>query len=85
VVSLIRNQVVTLVRNALVTLNRNQVVNLSGISNMLAYMKWLVKNVKKGEKPFGTGTEKLVFMDHPADAEKGQAAFVANNQPGRFC
>jgi thiosulfate dehydrogenase len=44
---------------------------------MLAYMKWLGQGVKKGKKPFGTSTEKLAFMDRPADPVKGKAVFIA--------
>jgi len=44
---------------------------------MLAYMKWIGQDVKKGKKLFGTATEKLAFMDHAADPVKGRAIFVS--------
>ncbi|MDB5122716.1 MAG: cytochrome [Mucilaginibacter sp.] len=50
------------------------------IQSILAYMKWLGKGVKKGQKLFGNATEKLPFMDHAADPVKGKAVFVAKCQ-----
>jgi thiosulfate dehydrogenase len=44
---------------------------------ILAYMTWMGKNVKKGQKIFGTATERLVFMDHPADPSNGKNVFIA--------
>ena len=44
---------------------------------MLAYMKWLGQGVKTGKQLFGTGSEKLKYLDHPADPVKGEAVFIA--------
>lgn len=42
-----------------------------------AYIKWLGKDVKRGEKPVGSGIEKLAFMDRAADPEKGKEVYTA--------
>ena len=44
---------------------------------MLAYMKWIGRGVKKGQKLFGAATEKLAYLDHPADPVKGNVVFIA--------
>ncbi len=44
---------------------------------MLAYMKWLGRDVKKGQKLFGTATEKLPYMKQAADPAKGKLVYVA--------
>jgi len=44
---------------------------------MLAYMKWLGQGVKKGQKLFGTASEKLAYLDHPADPVKGETVYIA--------
>lgn len=44
---------------------------------MLAYMTWIGKDVKKGQKVFGSATQRLAFMKTPADAAKGKNVFVA--------
>lgn len=43
---------------------------------IIAYMKWLGKEVKKGTKPLGSGIEKLPFPDRAADPEKGRIVFM---------
>jgi thiosulfate dehydrogenase len=48
--------------------------------SILAYLKWVGKDVKKGQKLFGSATEKLAFMDHAADPVKGKAVFVTKCQ-----
>jgi thiosulfate dehydrogenase len=55
-------------------------INGKEIQSMLAYMKWIGKDVKKGDKLFGTSTEKLKFMDHAADPEKGKTLFIMKCQ-----
>ena len=35
-----------------------------------AYIKWVGQDVKKGEKPIGSGIEKLPFLDRAADPQK---------------
>jgi thiosulfate dehydrogenase len=47
---------------------------------MLAYMKWIGKDVKKGQKLFGNASEKMTFMDHAADVAKGRVVFVLKCQ-----
>lgn len=47
------------------------------IQSMLAYMKWLGAGVKKGMKVFGTASEKLKYMDKPADPVKGRLVYLA--------
>ncbi|GAC1313633.1 MULTISPECIES: c-type cytochrome [Mucilaginibacter] len=50
------------------------------IQSILAYMKWIGKDVKKGQKLFGSATEKLAFMDGAADPIKGKAVFTMKCQ-----
>jgi thiosulfate dehydrogenase len=45
---------------------------------MVAYMKWLGKDVAKGVKPKNAGIMKLAFLDRAADPLKGKAVFVKN-------
>lgn len=45
-----------------------------------AYIKWLGQAVKKGEKPIGSGIEKLPYLDRAADPKKGQIVYVAQCQ-----
>ena len=42
-----------------------------------AYIRWLGKNVKKGERPIGSGIPKLPFLDRAADPVKGSAVYTA--------
>ena len=41
-----------------------------------AYIKWVGQNVKKGDKPMGSGIEKLPFMDRAADPVNGKAVYT---------
>jgi len=50
------------------------------IQSILAYMKWIGRGVKKGDKLFGSATEKLEFMGHAADPVKGKAVFILKCQ-----
>lgn len=45
---------------------------------ILAYMRWLGKEVPKGQKPKGTGIRQLVFMNRAADLQKGKLVFEKN-------
>lgn len=45
-----------------------------------AYMKWLGKEVKKGEKPYGVGIDKLKFLDRAADPVKGKLVYAEKCQ-----
>ncbi len=47
------------------------------IQAMLAYMKWLGQNVKKGKPLYGTATEKLPYLNYAADPLKGKAVYVS--------
>lgn len=42
---------------------------------MNAYISWVGKDVKKGKKPPGTGLEILVYIERPADPEKGKVLY----------
>ena len=45
-----------------------------------AYIKWIGQDVEKGEKPHGSGIEKLAFLDRAADPKKGQIVYTAQCQ-----
>lgn len=45
-----------------------------------SYIKWLGKDVKKGEKPVGSGIEKISYMDRAADPVKGKGIYTAQCQ-----
>lgn len=45
-----------------------------------AYIKWLGKDVKKGERPVGSGIAKLNYLDRAADPVKGKAVYTAQCQ-----
>lgn len=45
-----------------------------------AYIKWVGQDVKKGEKPVGSGIEKLPFMDRAADTIKGKLVYTSQCQ-----
>ena len=42
---------------------------------MVAYLKWIGKDVPKNKKPAGAGLEDLPFLDRAADPEKGKQVF----------
>jgi len=45
-----------------------------------AYIKWLGHDVKQGEKPVGSGIEKLPLMNRAADPIKGKEVYTAQCQ-----
>jgi thiosulfate dehydrogenase len=45
-----------------------------------AYIKWVGQDVKKGEKPIGSGIEKLPFMERAADPVKGKEVYTVQCQ-----
>ena len=47
---------------------------------MMAYFKWLGKDVKKGEKPFGSGIVEIPFINRAADPQKGKIIFQTQCQ-----
>lgn len=44
------------------------------------YIKWVGKNVKKGEKPKGAGIEKLELLNRAADTGMGRQVYVSKCQ-----
>jgi thiosulfate dehydrogenase len=47
---------------------------------MVAYLKWLGKDVPKGTRPAGTGIRDIPFLDRAADPANGARLFVENCQ-----
>ncbi len=47
---------------------------------MVAYMKWLGKDVPQGETPKGAGIYELPFLDRAADPVKGKAVYTQQCQ-----
>jgi thiosulfate dehydrogenase len=45
---------------------------------MLAYMKWIGKNIPKGKKPAGSGLQQLPFLKRAADKENGKLVYEKN-------
>jgi thiosulfate dehydrogenase len=43
---------------------------------IVSYIKWLGKEVPRGEKPSGAGLSELKFMDRAADPEKGKITYM---------
>ncbi len=43
---------------------------------MVAYLKWIGKDVPKGVKPKGANTEELPFLNRAADTAKGRIVYV---------
>lgn len=50
--------------------------------SIIAYIKWLGQNVKKGEKPKGAGISDLPYLDRAASTIKGQVVY---NQKCQSC
>ncbi len=50
------------------------------VQSILAYMKWIGKDVPKKAKLFGNATEKLAYLDMAADPEKGKIVFIQKCQ-----
>ncbi|MEJ5993788.1 c-type cytochrome [Pedobacter sp. Du54] len=46
------------------------------VKAMLAYMKWVGEGVKKGEKVFGTSSQKLMYLKRAADPVKGELVYL---------
>ncbi len=44
---------------------------------MIAYIKWVGKDVRKGVKTKGAGVEKLPFLSRAADTDKGKIVYLA--------
>lgn len=54
--------------------------NQREVRAILAYMKWIGKDIKKGQKFFGAATEKLSFPEQAADPLKGKVVFITKCQ-----
>jgi thiosulfate dehydrogenase len=50
------------------------------LESIVAYINYTGSNVKKGQKPKGSGIYELKFMERAADPEKGKIAYVAKCQ-----
>ncbi len=50
------------------------------VQAMLAYMKWLGRGVKAGQKLYGSASGKLPFLDHAANPAKGQLVYTSKCQ-----
>ncbi|MEO5984336.1 MAG: c-type cytochrome [Ferruginibacter sp.] len=50
------------------------------MKSIIAYMKWLGQNVKKGEKPKGAGIVDLPYLDRAASPAKGQIVYIQKCQ-----
>ncbi len=44
---------------------------------MVAYLKWIGKDVPKNKKPKGAGLEELAYLKRAADPEKGKQVFLS--------
>lgn len=54
--------------------------NSKEMKAIVAYLKWLGKNVPKNEKPVGSGISALPFLDRPANPSNGQIAYFKHCQ-----
>lgn len=45
---------------------------------MVAYLKWISKDVPKGFRPKGFGTKALLYLTRAADAQKGKVVYINN-------
>lgn len=58
------------------SLNGNKIdINCLEMRSMVAYIKWVGKEIPKGSKPPGTGTDELSPMNREADSGKGSIIF----------
>jgi thiosulfate dehydrogenase len=51
--------------------------NSKEMDAMIAYLKWIGKDVSKEKKPKGAGLEELPYLDRAADPEKGKKIFAS--------
>lgn len=47
---------------------------------IVAYIKWVGKDVPNGVRPMGTGTQELTLLERAADPEKGQRIYIQHCQ-----
>jgi thiosulfate dehydrogenase len=50
------------------------------MQSIIAYLKWLGKDVKKGVKPEGVGFKNITFLDRAANPEKGKIIYAEKCQ-----
>jgi thiosulfate dehydrogenase len=50
--------------------------NRKEFTAIYAYIKWLGKNVKKNEKPVGSGIEKIPYLNRAANPENGHVVYT---------
>lgn len=50
------------------------------MQGIVAYIKWLGKDVEKGIKPEGSGFKDMAFLDRPANPEKGKIIYTEKCQ-----
>jgi thiosulfate dehydrogenase len=63
------------------SLNGSELDSLSPeMRAMVAYLKWVGKNVPKGVKPKGSGFEPLPYLNRAADTVKGRIVYVQKCQ-----
>jgi len=63
------------------SLNGNTIdSNSKEMKAMVAYFKWIGKDVKHGEKPVGSGIVEIPFINRVADPQKGKNVFINNCQ-----
>ncbi len=63
------------------SMNGNTLDSLSReMRAFVAYLKWVGKDVPKGIKPKGAGTEPLPYLNRAADPQKGRIVYVNNCQ-----
>jgi thiosulfate dehydrogenase len=49
--------------------------NSKEMQAIVAYIKWLGKNIAKGDKPRGSGIKELAYLNRAADPEKGKIVY----------
>lgn len=63
------------------SLNGKPIDSLSNeMRAMVAYLKWIGKDVPKGVKPKGANSEDIPFLDRAADPEKGKLVYTTKCQ-----
>ncbi|MGE5107495.1 MAG: c-type cytochrome [Sphingobacteriales bacterium] len=63
------------------SLNGQPIDSLSNeMKAMVAYLKWLGKNVPHGVKPEGAGTKELKYLDRAAEPSKGKIVYESTCQ-----
>ncbi len=54
--------------------------NSKEMQGIVAYIKWLGKDVKNGDKPTGSGLKDLAFLDRASNPEKGKMVYLEKCQ-----